>query len=288
MRHKYWFPNCREVLATVVALTAVAVISTAAIAETTLERAKRTGVIRAGYAGEVPWAYLGLDGQLTGSEPEIAKIIFKNMGITKIEAVLVEWAGLIPGLSAGRFDVITAGMYINPKRCKAVDFTDPHVKVGWALLVPQGNPKNFHSYEDVAKDPDAIISTMSGSADMPVMLAAGIPESRIMGVPDVAGQIAAVRTGRAHAASHNPLTVGEMVKMAGSDVERAAPFNIDESDMGFPAFAVRKGETDLRDEINRQLKAYIGTKGHLELVAPYGFTAAELSSGQTAAQLCSE
>jgi polar amino acid transport system substrate-binding protein len=39
--------------------------------------------------------------------------------------VLTEWGSLIPGLNAGRFDIITAGMYITPKRCKNVAFTDP-------------------------------------------------------------------------------------------------------------------------------------------------------------------
>ena len=270
----------------VVAFAAVSWLAPAASAQSTLEKAKKAGTIKVGYAGEVPWAYLGPDGKLTGSDPEIAKVIFKKLGVNNVDAVLVEWSGLIPGLKAGRFDVIAAGMYIKPERCKEVLFADPHAKVGWGLLVKKGNPKKLHSYADIAKDKTAKVSTMSGSSDLPIMRREGIPEDRILGVPDVAGQIAAVKTGRVDAASHNPLTVMEMVKMAGAEFERAAPFKLADKDMGYPAFVFRKDDKAFRDEFNKHLKDMITKKEILKVGQPFGFTEAELTTNEAAEKLC--
>src|SRR6187402_3436609 len=89
-------------------------------AETTLQRIQRTGEVRIGYANETPFAYTTSDGTVTGESPEIAKKVFAKLGVKKVDAVLTEWGSLIPGLRAGRFDVIAAGMYVTPERCKQV------------------------------------------------------------------------------------------------------------------------------------------------------------------------
>jgi len=81
--------------AALVALAAFAVSVTAS-AETTLERVQRTGEIRIGYANEAPFAYTLPDGRVTGESPEIARIVFGKLGVSKVHAVLTEWGGLIP------------------------------------------------------------------------------------------------------------------------------------------------------------------------------------------------
>ena len=78
-----------------------------ASAGSTLERVKEQGYIRVAFANEAPYAYATTAGKLTGEAPEIARAIFKKMGIDQLDGVLTEWASLIPGLRAGRFDVIT-------------------------------------------------------------------------------------------------------------------------------------------------------------------------------------
>lgn len=107
----------------------------------TLDTVKSNSSIRIGYANETPFAFTETDGTVTGESPEIAKIIFAKMGIKQVNGVLTEWGSLIPGLRAGRFDVIAAGMYITPARCKQVLFTDPQYQLPDALLVAKGNPK---------------------------------------------------------------------------------------------------------------------------------------------------
>ena len=55
--------------------------------------------------------------------------------------------------------------------------------------------------------------------------------------------------------------------------------------MRYGALAFRPEDTDLRDAVNKQLHAWIGTPDHLATVAPFGFDKSNLPT-KTTAQLC--
>jgi polar amino acid transport system substrate-binding protein len=246
-------------------------------AETTLERIQRTGEIRIGYANEAPFAFTLHDGKVTGESPEIARKIFEKMGIQKVNTVLAEWGGLIPGLQARRFDVIAAGMYVTPARLEQVLFTDPHYQLGDTLLVARGNPEKLHSYADIARHGSARLAVMSGTAQYEYARAAGIAESRIMQVPTTIAQLQAVRTRRAAAAVGTKLTMEELAAKGGEAVEAITDFEDDPAHTGYGAFAFRKEDQDLRDAVNAALKDWLGTDEHLRTVAPFGFDRSTLT-----------
>src|SRR5690606_29427021 len=134
--------------------------------QSTLQAAKESGSVRIGYANEAPFAYMDSgSGQLTGESVEIARAVLKRMGIEKVEGVLTEFGSLIPGLQARRFDIIAAGMYVTPERCQQVAFSNPTYGVGQSFLVQKGNPKNLHSYEDIAKQDDAKLGVVVGAIE---------------------------------------------------------------------------------------------------------------------------
>jgi polar amino acid transport system substrate-binding protein len=273
---------------------AVALISLASLsvhapsnAETTLERAKRTGEIRIGYANEAPFAYTLPDGRVTGESPEIAKMVFDKMGIRKVSPVLTEWGGLIPGLLAGRFDVIAAGMYITPERMRQVLFTDPHYQLRDTLLVAKGNPGHLNSYADIVKNNNAKLAVMAGTAQYQYARAAGIPDSRIMQVPTTIAQLQAVRTRRADAAAGTQLTMKELAVKGGDRVEAVANFQDDPAHTGYGALAFRKEDKDLRDAVNGVLKDWVGSEEHLKTVAPFGFDRTNLTK-KTAEEIAKE
>lgn len=250
--------------------------SVSAHAETTMERIQRTGEIRIGYANEKPFAYSETDGSVTGESPEIIKAVMEQMGVKKVNAVLTEWGGLIPGLLAGRYDVIAAGMYVTPERAEQVLFTDPHYKLGDGLLVAKGNPKKLKAYEDFVRDKKAKLAVMAGTVQYRAARAAGVPESQILQVPNVIAQLQAVRTRRADAAAATLLTARELAAKGGSGVEVIADFDGGPASVGYGALAFRKSDEDLRDKLNAMLKEWIGTEAHLKTVAPFGFDEATL------------
>src|SRR5699024_11293722 len=83
--------------------------------------------------------YLNDDGEPEGATVALAEKIFGDMGY-EVEAELVDWDNLIPGLNADRFDAISAGMSITPERCDEAAFAEPEIMYTTALVTEDGNP----------------------------------------------------------------------------------------------------------------------------------------------------
>ena len=260
--------------------------------QSTLERARESGKIRVGYANEAPFAWLdSKSGRLTGEAPEIARVVFANLGIREIEGVLTEFGSLIPGLSAGRFDVIAAGMYVLPDRCKQVAFSNPTYSVGEALIVAPGNPAKLHSYEDIAAHPSARLGVVAGTVEHRYAKAAGIPQERVMVFPDAPSALEGVVAGRVEAFGATSLTANDMLaRMDDARAVRAQPFRDPliegKTARGYGAFAFRKVDKALLAAFNDELARLIATPRHLDMVKPFGFTRSELPGTVTAQALC--
>ncbi|MGJ3249154.1 MAG: ectoine/hydroxyectoine ABC transporter substrate-binding protein EhuB [Elainellaceae cyanobacterium] len=258
----------------------------------TLEKVQESGVVKIGYANEAPYGYQDTaTGEITGEAPEIAKAVLAEMGINEIEGVLTEFGSLIPGLQAGRFDMIAAGMYINPDRCEQILFSDPSYGIGEGMIVQSGNPKGVTSYDDIANNPDITLGVVAGTVEQGYAEATGIPADQVEILPDAPSAVEAVKAGRVDAYAGTSLTVQDLVdKDQSGDVERAEPFSdpvIDGEEIkGYGAFGFRKEDEEFRNAFNEQLNAFIGTQDHLDLVRPFGFTESELPEGKTAEELC--
>lgn len=260
--------------------------------QSTLEAAKAAGTIRVGYANEAPYAYMDTNSnRITGEAVEIARVVLKRMGINEVEGVLTEFGSLIPGLQAKRFDIIAAGMYVTPERCQQAAFSNPTYGVGEAFLVQKGNPKNLHSYEDIAKLDDTKLGVVVGAIESEYARKMDIPLDRVVVFPDVVSALSGVQAGRADAYAATAMTVNDLMnKTAAGDLEKAEPFTdpvIDgKSVRGYGAFAFRKDDQAFVEAFNAELAKFIGTEEHAKLVEPFGFTKAELPGDVTADKLC--
>lgn len=257
----------------------------------TLERIRRTGVVRIGYANEAPYGYLdSATGKITGEAPEVAKVIVRRLGAKRVVPVVTEFGSLIPGLKARRFDVIAAGMYITPERAEEISFSNPTYAIGETFLVRAGNPLNLHSFEDVAASSTARLGVMGGSVEHGYAKAIGVPSERLIVFPGYPSALAGLTTGRIDAVAATVLTANDLLSKIHDDrIERAIPFHdpvIDGKTVrGFGAFGFRKRDTELRRAFNEQLSEFIGTPEHLELVEPFGFGAETLPGDVTADEL---
>lgn len=258
----------------------------------TLQRARDAGKIRIGYANEAPFAYLDqATGELAGEAPAIAREVLAELGIGEIEGVLTEFGSLIPGLQAGRFDVIAAGMYVLPARCLEVAFSEPTYSVGEAFAVAAGNPRRLHSYADVGSDSDARVGVVAGAVQLQYALASGVPRDRIVIFPDAPSALEGLIAGRVDAYAGTALTVNDLLNRAGkAPIERADPFDdlvIETATIrGYGAFGFRKRDEELLHAFNGALRRLIGSPAHAELVRPYGFTEHELPGEVTTEELC--
>ena len=264
-----------------------------AVQASTLETVKAAGKIRVGYANEAPYAFLRSDeDQVTGEAVETARVVLKRMGIDQIEGVLTEFGSLIPGLQAGRFDIIAAGMYVTPERCRQVQFSEPTYGVGEGFLVKAGNPKKLHSYDDIISNPEIKLGVVVGAIQIDYARQLKIPDEQVVVFPDAVSALAGVQAGRADVYAATALTVADLMTKTTLDdgLERAEPFTdpvIGDTDvLGYGAFAFRNADAEFRDAFNRELHEFVGSADHARLVEPFGFTEEELPQGVTTKKLC--
>ncbi|WP_025785704.1 ectoine/hydroxyectoine ABC transporter substrate-binding protein EhuB [Sporosarcina sp. D27] len=239
-----------------------------------LEDLKEKGVVKVGFANEKPYAYEE-DGELQGAAVAIAKAVFENLGIDEVDGKLSEFGNLIPGLGAGKFDVITAGMAITPDRCKNVAFGEPEIKYGEGLIVETGNPMNLKSYKDIAANPDVKVAVMSGATEKEFMIKEGVAESQIMMVPDIPASFSAVESGRAAVTTGTEMTIKMALESANIDkLEFVNEFEQPEIE-GVPSYgaaAFLNEDDELREAYNAELKKMKENGEIAALIEPFGFT----------------
>lgn len=214
------------------------------------------GKVVIGFANEKPYAYQEGD-ELKGAAVDIAKAVFKELGVDNVEGKLADFSQLIPGLKAGKFDVITAGMAITPDRCKSVDFGEPEMTYGEGLIVKKGNPKKLHSYEDIARNKDITVSVMSGATENGFLKEIGVDAKQIQGAADIPATFSAVESGRADATTGTEMTIKMALESANSDkLEFVEDFDQPdvEGNPSYGAAAFKKGSDDLREAYNKKLQ----------------------------------
>ncbi|MER6269622.1 ectoine/hydroxyectoine ABC transporter substrate-binding protein EhuB [Streptomyces sp900105755] len=251
-----------------------------------LQRLRAQGVVRLGIAGEIPFGYIDKDGHLTGEAPELAKAIFKRLGVDRVQPVPTEFGSLIPGLNSQQFDVVAAGMYVNPERCAQVIFADPDYQMLDSFVVRKGNPKGLHDYKDVVAK-KAKFATGTGYAEIQYAVEAGYKESDILIVPDQVAGLNAVEAGRVDVFAGTAVTTRAVVKKS-AKAEATKPFaplvgGKPHVDGG--AFAFRSAETRLRDAFNVELHKLKRNGELARILRPFGFTEAEMTD-LTAKELC--
>ena len=86
-----------------------------------------------------PYNLTDPSGKIVGFEPDVAMDVCARM---KVECKIIaqDWDGMIPGLQAGKFDVIMDGMSITDERKKQIDFSVPYADVPAALATAKSSP----------------------------------------------------------------------------------------------------------------------------------------------------
>ncbi|GAA2419993.1 ectoine/hydroxyectoine ABC transporter substrate-binding protein EhuB [Streptomyces glaucus] len=251
-----------------------------------LDRLRAQGVVRLGIAGEIPFGYIDRNGELTGEAPELAKVVFKRLGVDRVQPVPTEFGSLVPGLNSQQFDVVAAGMYITPERCEQVVFSDPDYQMLDSFIVRRGNPLGLRDYRDVVAK-KARFATGTGYAEIRYAVEAGYRESDILIVPDQVAGLNAVEAGRVDVFAGTALTTREVVRKSATAeaTEPFAPLVDGEPHVDGGAFAFRRTETKLRDAFNAELHALKRSGELFRILRPFGFTEAEMTD-LTAKELC--
>ena len=100
-----------------------------------LDRVLAAGKITVvGSGGYPPFNFFNENDELVGFDVDTGSAIAERLGV-ELNYVTGEWAGLIEGLRAGRYDGILGSMAITEDRLERVNFTIPYYYSGAQLIV---------------------------------------------------------------------------------------------------------------------------------------------------------
>lgn len=236
--------------------------------ESTIENALKRGVLRVGMSTFVPWAMKDKTGKLIGFEIDVANRLAQDTGV-KIEYVPTKWAGIIPALLTGKFDVIIGGMGILPQRNLKVNFTIPYDYSGMSIVAHKKLAAGFKRLEEFNLPDVKIAARLGSTAEMAVRRY--MPQAKLQLFDDESQVIQELRSGRVHAmvasaplptflALENP----EVLFLPMQETFTKEPIG----------FAVRKGDVDTLNYFNNWIRV-VEAEGWLKERKQYWFNTKE-------------
>src|SRR6188768_3456378 len=81
-----------------------------------------------------PFEMLDKSGGFTGADVDLGRELGRHLG-REVEFQNINFDGLIVALKSGTVDLVISAMTANEDRRRSIDFSEPYVKTGLALLV---------------------------------------------------------------------------------------------------------------------------------------------------------
>jgi polar amino acid transport system substrate-binding protein len=112
--------------------------ATAAYAEDTLAKIKRTGMLTVGTEAALPPFEFVKEGKIVGYGSDILAEVVKALGV-QVKQLDLPFQGILPGLLAGKFDFAATTVSVNAERVKRYAFTSPIAPSGSYAVKRKGD-----------------------------------------------------------------------------------------------------------------------------------------------------
>ena len=171
----------------------VALAGTAAIgakawaADDVLAKVKSSGTLRVGTETQfAPFDFLE-NGKATGLNYDLFAELGKDMGV-KIEWVALPWESVLPGLDAGKFDMVAGPATITKARMERYRFTPPIAEATCGILKKAGD-NSINKPEDIA---GKAVGSGKATSQLEQLRRIGRPVPRVVRGPirEAAGRVA--------------------------------------------------------------------------------------------------
>jgi polar amino acid transport system substrate-binding protein len=261
--------NRRIVLAALVAPFLVQ--SASAQSPATLDQLKQAGAVKVGLVNQPPYSALNPDGTIGGFVPTLVQEIMSRLGVERIEPSVATYGELIPGLQAGRWQIIAASFRLTPERCSQVLFADPVTFDGGAIAyVAKDGEQAPTSITDLV-DGDEPIGVLQGSYLVELVTGLGIAESRLSQFPSNPALIDGMQAGRVGTVISTNAALEQLREQRGGGYEIAYPLSEDPPVGSAPAFST--ADVELHAAFQKELRA-MREIGELQKMAEqFGFGA---------------
>jgi polar amino acid transport system substrate-binding protein len=269
--------------------------SSASASGGTLAALQKAGTVKVGFADFAPYSFQDSNGNATGSEFQVLKVILQKMGISNIQPISVDVAGLIPGLQAHRYDMVVSLLDITAARCAQVIYANPYEGALESFAVKKGNPLHISDFASIAANPNIRVAYLQGGAEIQYFQDAKVASSQIHTYPSILDGLAALQAGRIDAFVGDSVGIGYPMASGAYPTEQPttpfAPTLKGKTALSFPAIALRPDEKDVQAALNTQIAALQQNIPQLTAIGkPFGFSAANytIAKGRTAQEVCQQ
>ncbi len=200
-------------------------------------------------------------GNPTGISVDFAKAFGEYIGKdVKIENI--SWDGLIPSLETGKADMVVSSMTITDKRKEVVDFSDPYANSLLAILA--GKDSDITKVEDLDQAGKKV-AVKTGSTGY-IYATQNLKEAEIIALADESACVTEVAQGKADGFIYDQLTI---YRNNQKNKDTTTAIYIPFQDVEKWGVAVKKGNTELLDSLNKFIGDYKSKGGFDELTAKY-------------------
>ena len=210
----------------------------------TVQEIKDSGVIRIGvFTDKAPFGYIDENGKNQGYDVYFTDRLAKDLGV-KVEYISLDPASRVEYAETGKADIVAANFTVTPERAEKVDFSLPYMKVSLGVVSPDGAV--IKSVEEL-KDKTLIVSKGTTAE---YYFSKNHPEVKLQKYDSYSDAYNALLDGRGDAFSTDNTEV-----LAWAKSNPGFTVGIESlGDVDTIAVAVQKGNTDLLDWINNEIK----------------------------------
>lgn len=194
-----------------------------------------------------PQAYLDENGEAAGYDVDVLKKLADDLGV-KLQLENLDFTGLIPGLQAKKFDMVSSGLSPTPERKKVIDFSQPYIPFALVLGV---QPKDGDiTSPDALNESGKTITALQNSTGE--QLAKKLfPEATVTSFQDQTAAFLQVATGRADGVVVEYDLLGQF---QASNPNKLVQANIPEPlEVQYGSWAVQKGNTAFVEYLDKWL-----------------------------------
>lgn len=220
-------------------------------------------ILRVGTSPDFPpFEYISPEGEIVGIDIDLIKALAKKLGY-EVEIVSMSFDGLIPALINNQIDVIASGITITSERAEVVSFTVPYWDANQAVIVAKESNFMPKSLDDLV---GKVVGVQSGTT----------AESLLTDFVESKGKNLDIRRYDSYVLAVKDL-VNRRLDAVVIDTPVAEAF-VKTYDVAISCIvetgekyglAVRKGDTELLNGLNRALEEFLRSREWQEIISKY-------------------
>ncbi len=225
--------------------------------ESDLQYVQDKGELIVGYTVYEPMNYTDENGEFTGFDTELTKIVAEKLGVD-VEFVLINWDTKETELAGMSIDCIWNGMTLDEDRMANMACTDPYVKNAQVIVVKSGT-----EYQDTASlIGKTVVAEVGSAGETQVETETNLAQAEYVGKSVQTDCLLEVKAGTADAAILDMTLANAMVGEGTDYSDLEIVDYLAEENYGV---AFRKG-SDIRDEVN-EIFAELVSDGTMQTLA---------------------